>query len=460
MDELLEGESMPTPGDLHFANVTFSDDLIPRLQHRFDNLDIQSLYLWRCTFTTTWAFRTFLSLVSSQERLGILYMQPPAGIPLSQLELMAESFDTECNLPSLFISWNGPYQGERIRQAFRRLVQLDTRLLQIELIASQEAQYAPLFQAIQEGRNAVSSHTACAIILSVSYQNTAGWDSLVSQVCRTEVVDSLTVDDFILDNESSGSLTRLISESPCKRLDLEDCIVRPSLSAHRIEELTSALSRTTTLECLSLRLVGAASGLTPALFAILPAMQSLRILEFSWKYVDGTPDLLETYLKNLAKHLPDIQVLMTLETRWCPGFVEALLPGLQKNLSLTAIRFGAIHGIYQPSDEELEPLTRLLTRNRLYHHVVDSIYKSTFPEILRLAASVTAADEFDVAGTALYHLVRHSLPPHSASIAQAAQARGDIRPREEEDGEASSVTPSAKRMRSEAGEAVGEGDDL
>jgi hypothetical protein len=72
----------------------------------------------------------------------------------------------------------------------------------------------------------------------------------------------------------------------------------------------------------------------------------------------------------------------------------------------------------------MEPLTRLLTRNRLCHQVVDSIYKSTLPEIVDLAASVTAGDEFDVAGTALYHLVRHSLPPHSAAMAQDAQARG------------------------------------
>jgi hypothetical protein len=37
---------------------------------------------------------------------------------------------------------------------------------------------------------------------------------------------------------------------------------------------------------------------------------------------------------------------------------------------------------------------------------------------------------------------------------------GGIRPREEEDGEVSSVTPSAKRMRSVTGEALGEDDDL
>jgi hypothetical protein len=459
MDELLEGEWMIGSFGVHFIDTTFSDDLMPRLQHRFDNLDIGSLYLSNCSFATTRAFRTFLSIVSSQERL-VLSMQPQAGISLSQLEIMVESFDTECKFQSLCFRWNGPYQGERVRQAFRRLVQLDKSLIQITLLPSPETQYAPLFQAIQEGRNADSSHTASAISLTVSYQNPAGWDSLVSQVCQTEGIHFLTVADFILGNESSGSLTRLISESPCKRLLLENCIVRPSLSAHRIEELTSALSRTTTLQFLSLRLVGAASGLTPALFAILPTMQSLRTLRFSWKHVHGTPDLLETYLMELAKHLPDVQTLKSLWTRWCPGFVEALLPGLRKNLSLTNIKFGINDGHDLPSDEAMEPLTRLLTRNRLYHQVVDSIYKSTLPEILRLAASVTAGDEFDMAGTALYYLVRHSLPPHSAAVAQTAQARGDIRPRKEEDGAVSSVTPSAKRMRSEAGEALGEDNDL
>jgi hypothetical protein len=305
---------------------------MPRLQHRFDNFNIRSLYLLNCRFATTRAFRTFLSLVSSQERLDVLGLKSRAGIPLSQLELMVESFDTECHLQSLAISCSlsGLYQGERVRQAFRRLVQLATaRLLAIALIPLPETQYAPLFQAIQEGWNLLSSDTHYFIDLTVSYQNPAGWDSLVSQVCRTEGIRSLEVIDFILDNESSGSLTRLISESPCKFLLLGDCI--------------AFAVRTTTLQFLSLELVGAASGLTtPALFAILPAMQSLDTLKIGtrpWEHVHGTPDLLETYLMELAKHLPDVQTLKTLLTRWCPGFVEALLPGLRKNLSLTEITF-------------------------------------------------------------------------------------------------------------------------
>jgi hypothetical protein len=77
---------------------------------------------------------------------------------------------------------------------------------------------------------------------------------------------------------------------------------------------------------------------------------------------------------------------------------------------------------------------------------------------LDLAVSVVAGDEFDMATTALYHLVRHWLPPHCEASAQAAQARGDIRPREEEDEEVLSVNPSAKRIRSVDGEAVAEDD--
>jgi hypothetical protein len=370
MDELLEGESRPTPNTLRFYNVAFSNALMPRLQYRFDNLDIQALKVWNCTFATTRAFRTFLRMVSSNERLAALdlNLSPREGLRLLQLELLVESLETGA-LSGLSFNWNGPYEeSERVRQAFRRVAQIPTNVLSVELMPSPEvlAEYAPLLRGLQDGWSLQSSAQR-NVGLSVDFgnhENLAAWNSFVTRVCETTGIHSLRVKGFILDNESSGSLTRLISESGLGYIFFKDYMVVPSIEGQRIQELTIALARNTTLQFLALQAVEDSGLLLPAVFATLPAMRHLRDFWFAGRQDDHSLGLLLAF----AKRLPMLNV-RSLQTRWCPGLVEILEQGLRQNMFLTKITFGGLMGGDQPSDEEIEPLTRLLDRNRRYRQV-------------------------------------------------------------------------------------------
>lgn len=443
---VLEGELWNGYSQLTLGDTTLTMDTIQNIIHqRFDQHvgdALEEVHLSQVTFDSDLTFNTFALALQELPTLERLTWHSSLSLPRWNAltngwntGLLVE-FDVEWSLLSATTVGNEETATSMMKQIFADFFRLTDQKLVLRIKQECDREdVQTIFAGLQAGRQAKVQHGSFAnVALSVYAQfSSETFPTWVDEICKQpKLISSFYVWSMEFTPQSIACLEKMLTNNALTLANL--FFLDPSVTAHlsksTLEQLTNALAKNEFLERLSLRSIADAShAVWHALFSALRQNTTLEHLEINTAELnDGA-----TLVSPLADELPHMQGLRVLETRWCAGMSDVIMPGLRANVSLHDI---VLDGLGRnPADEDA--LRACLTRNRLYHEM--KFVRHNDPDLYD-TLSFLASGNLNQTGSALYHIIRCTLLPHllpswSLAALYGARQRGAKRKRPQEEGE-------------------------
>ena len=456
---LLDGELFNGLNELNLADVTLTDELVERIiEERFDQYDVEEIHLCGVSFATTNDFSTFIFALQELSYLDRLTWHSP--LTLSQWKTFANIWETG-QLDELDVEWkisstrqsedsinrndndSNDYDDnndsndddddddddhETLTEIFANLFRATEEKLVLRMGTKSRIDVPALFSGFERGRQEKIDYTTnpdVIISLHTHFSSPSHFALWVQHMCTNpELISSFKVERIQLCNDSIPVLANLLKHGDLLNLVLSDCSIPMAVATPTLECLTGALADNTSLKRLVLCSVHEPQhDFWPVFFHSFRRNNSLENLQLTTaESSKGT-----TFLRTFVTELPSIQSLRVLETRWCEGMGDILLPALRANASLHDMVFDGLGGDDDPTNEE-EELLKYLDRNRLYYEMT---FVKTDDDDLLTSMNFLACQDMGQSGTALYHIIRHTLLPLLVTTNRTTR-RGDKRKRSTE----------------------------
>eukprot|EP00977_Amphora_coffeiformis_P020083 scaffold7825_cov162-Amphora_coffeaeformis.AAC.14 len=437
---LLDGELFNGLNELNLADVTLTGETVQHIiEDRLDRFDVEEIHLCDVSFATTFDFFTFLFALQELSTLDRLTWHSP--LTISQWKSFADIWETG-QLDELDIEWkilpNQQSEDDRnpnnnhddddedddddeaLSEIFANLFRATEEKLVLRMGSESRIDVPAFFSGFQRGRQEKIDYTTnpdVTISLHTHFSSLQHFASWVQHIrTNPKMVSSFKVDAMQLCNASISMLGSLLKDAEILNLVLSDCSIPAAVAAPTLECLTNAFADNTTLKRLVLCSVHETKhALWSAFFRAFRGNKSLENLQLTTaESSEGS-----TLLYPFVAELPFMQSLRVLETRWCEGMGDVLLPGLRANISLHDIVLDGLGGD-DPTNNEDE-LRQCLDRNRLFHEMT---FVKSDDDDLFASLNFLACQDMGQSGTALYYIIRFTLLPQLVATNRVANRGG------------------------------------
>lgn len=430
---LFEGELWNgSPTELSLGDVTLTAQTLHNIiLQRLDRFAVEEIHLCDVSFENNQVFEDLVMALQDLDSLERLTWH--SALTLTQWNVLVVGWEAG-QLTDLDIVWkvweppvaelddqdsddsDGENDDEGLEDAFSGFVWMSSETLVVRM-----EEYGALsdsdniLRALDTGRrekrlqqvtDGDDENDTLAISVHVWYQDSQTFASWAKQIASYPgALSSLKLEETEFNIESLPLLSQIVRKGDLINLTLMDCSVSTSSPTAALTSLKTAFHENTSLQRLAFRSIeDPGHPLWSSLFDALCENTGIEHLQLTTENLEDLPDLLVP----MMPYLPHMHGLRALQTQWCAGLGDVLLPGLKASLYLHHVILDDVAN-ETPTEEEAATIHGILDRNRLYHEMKFVSYDDND---LFETLEFLAQDDLGRSGTALYSIIRGTLLPH------------------------------------------------